>query len=1211
MPKSTIICLVLASSLLLSVLGFNYPPAPAVAATDELQWLPVNIPAEGKNGKWQLAAASDVDYLAMARDGTIYAYANPSGTNYTLFKSVDSGESWSYTGNVTGAIVAIATAPDDANAVYYATNSTVYKSSDGGAGFTSLPSNPGGAGSNNITITSLSIASLNSSRIVAVGTRDRDSAQFGGVYTVNESDLSAGWVNTGIGNYDVLSVAFSPNYATDRQLIAVATDEINTLVAIRTGTNGWGTVSGNATISGVVPGKATIALPVDYNAVFFLAVDTGNNSGDVYRIDRRVSPSSSSATDLNIASADNLTGIDVAGLAVSGNTTTGYNILAGTTNGTRVYTSANSGQNWSRSTKEPTGQSKTRLLMSSNFATSRRAYAVTSGAGSAFSYTIDGGLTWNQLSLIDTTITAIVDMAVSPKYGQDSILFLLTWGGEHSLWRSRDSGVRWERVFTGTLAVSSSLTHLELSPQYGTNESVVYLAGGASGQWAIWKSGDNGQTFTRRLASFPIDILTVVNNDNLFLGSYNSTNGLVYSTNNSGVSYSAPSVVGSQPLKSLVLSPGYAQDKTILIGNTNGWVYWSVDNATSFEPLPSDAVAPPLSGNVFVAFDPLFSQSKIVYAASDTLSTSSSKERIYRFIIGKSRRWESVDSTLPVASKFTQLSLFRDGTLYAANSMPNGGVERSLNTASPQNIVFETVILGLTDNATLTGLWVSGNQLWSIDTRNSRLVTYIDTLTVSANPVSPAKTASGVANRGTSIEWETLRGATEYEWQIDYDAGFSSVPSVLDGDTKAGSARLPVLDMATTYYWRVRATKPTLGPWSAISSFNTLLGTSGVLPELYSPKAGADVVPVKPVFQWGAVNGAQQYELVVSANASFSNPVIAKVGASSLSTTAWQSNISLDYDTTYFWKIRGISTNSYSLWSAASAFTIVSPPLPPVAPPPVTPPPVVVITPELYSPGAGANGVSLKPVFQWSSIVGTDRYEMLVSVNFSFSNPIIAKIGADALPATAWQSNISLDYDTTYFWKIRAGGADSWSAIGAFTTVSPPPLPSPPSPLPLPLPPSPTLPSPVPVLPLRAAEIVTPKTGAGGIAIKPLFQWSVVDGAEKYELLVSPDVSFSIPVIVRIGGYALPATAWHSEIALEYGTTYYWKIRDVGTNNSGDWGTVGIFTTESLPPLPLSPAPPAQPSLPSWVINLGIGLLVVIGLLLVIILVMVISMRNY
>lgn len=1207
MPKSVILCLTLAVVLVLSVLGLNYVPDPAVAAPDELQWSPVNIPVEGKNGKWQLAAGADVEHLAMARDGTLYACANFTGTNYTLFKSIDSGESWSYIGNITGGIIAIATAPDDANAVYYATNITVYKSSDGGTAFTPLPPNPGGAGSNNIIITSLSITSLDGRRIIAVGTRDRDGAQFGGVYTVNESDLSTGWVNTGIGNYDVLAVAFSPNYATDRQLIAVATDEVDTLVAIRSGTTGWGTVSGNATISGVVPVKATVALSGDYNTIFFLGIETGNNSGDVYRIERRLAPASSNSTDLNIAAADNLTGIDIAGVAVSGNTGS-YYLLAGTATGTRVYVSANNGQSWSRSVKEPTGQSKTRLLMASNFAASRRAYAVTSGTSSAFSCTVDGGLTWNQLSLIDTTIAAIVDVVVSPKYGQDNTLFLLTWGGEHSVWRSQNGGVRWERVFTGTLAGASSITHLELSPQYGTNASAVFLAGGAGGQWAIWKSADNAQTFTRRSASFPIDILTVVNNDSLFLGSYNGTSGLVYGTTNGGVSYSTPSVVGNQPLKSFVLSPGYAQDKTILAGNANGWVYWSVDSGTSFELLPSDAVAPPLTGNIFVAFDPGFAQSKVVYAASDTLSTSSSKERIFRFIIGKSRRWESIDITLPAGSKLTQLSLFLDGTLYAANSMSNGGTERSLNPASSLNPIFETVTWGLTDNATLTGLWVSGNQLWSIDTRNSRLMTYIDSLTVPANLTSPANNSPGVGNRNTFLEWGILRGATEYKWQLDYVAGFSSVPSVFEGDVASGSARLPVLEMATTYYWRVRATKPTLSPWSTISSFTTLLGTSGANPELYSPKAGAVEVPQKPVFQWSAVTGAERYELLVSANVSFSNPIIARVGADALSTTAWQSNISLDYDTTYFWRIRGISTNSYSVWSAASAFTIMAPPSPPPSPPQL-----VVIVPELYSPRAGADGVPVKPVFQWSSIVGAERYELLVSKALSFSDPIIAKIGTDSLPATAWQSNISLDYDTTYYWKIRAGGADSWSAVGAFTTVSPPPLPLPPSP---PLSPAPTLPSPATALPLRVSEIVTPKTGADGIAINPLFQWSAVDGAERYELLVSADVAFSNPIIVRIGGYALPAVAWHSEIALDHHTTYYWKIRAIATNNSGDWSTVGIFTTESPSPpppspLPLSPPPPtpSQTSLPSWVLYLGIGLLVVIGLLLVIILILVISMR--
>jgi hypothetical protein len=44
------------------------------------------------------------------------------------------------------------------------------------------------------------------------------------------------------------------------------------------------------------------------------------------------------------------------------------------------------------------------------------------------------------------------------------------------------------------------------------------------------------------------------------------------------------------------------------------------------------------------------------------------------------------------------------------------------------------------------------------------------------------------------------------------------------------------------------------------------------------------------------------------------------------------------------------------------------------------------------------------------------------------------------LPATAWQSNVNLEYGTTYYWKIRAGSPGSysdWSAVSAFTTVLP------------------------------------------------------------------------------------------------------------------------------------------------------------------------------
>jgi len=129
--------------LLLSLLGLG---TPAIAAPDTVKWSQVNLPTEGESGNWVLASGSDVQHLTMAIDGTLYCYANPSGTSYTLFKSTDGGYSWSYTGKVKDTIVDIATAPDNASIVYYATSSDVYQSTDAGDSFSQLPPNPGGAG---------------------------------------------------------------------------------------------------------------------------------------------------------------------------------------------------------------------------------------------------------------------------------------------------------------------------------------------------------------------------------------------------------------------------------------------------------------------------------------------------------------------------------------------------------------------------------------------------------------------------------------------------------------------------------------------------------------------------------------------------------------------------------------------------------------------------------------------------------------------------------------------------------------------------------------------------------------------------------------------------------------------------------------------------------------------------------------------------------
>jgi len=907
---------------LVVLLGLLSPTCPVFASPDVVKWSKFNIPTEGKAGDWGLAHDSDVQHLTLASDGTLYAYGK--GLSYTLYKSTDNGISWSYIGKVQDSIVDIAIAPD--NVVYYATSSHIYRSTDGGETFVQLP-NPGGAGSNNVAITSIDVTRLNNN-LIAVGTRDTDNGEYGGIYLLDEANLFT-WADTSLGNYDVYAVVFSPNYPADRQLIAVVSNETDTLITTNFGGAGWGSTK----IDNLVPGAASIAFPEDYDpsiiASYFVAIDSGLNKGDAYRVENSV------VTDLNIGADYNLSNVDVTGLAVSGDRAKA-NLIAGAAASAEVYFSPDGGRNWTRSTKPPTGQSKTYVVMAADFADSSIAYAATSGIESGFSISRDGGVIWNQLSLIDTTLSEIVDLAPSPN-SQDNAMFMLTFGGKHSLWHSLNGGTNWERVYTSALADVDQIDRVALPPQYNSDNQAVFIAGTSDSNPAIWKSIDNGQTFARRIVPFPIDAWAVVDNTTLFIGSFDGSNGLVYRTTNSGSIYSEGAVVGSQSLNSIVVSPNYDEDETILVGNKDGWVYWSEDNGASFEPLPPDATSKPLSGNITVAFDPKYSNNNTVYAASDTAGKG-----IYRFIIGKSDSWESIDS--PTGGMIGQLIVSDEGTLYATNFKTSGGMERCLNPTYPLGPTFETVTKGLGDGAKLIGLWGSGDSLWSIDTAHTSLMTYTDSLAQPVILTSPANKATGVGTiinyiiKNASLDWETLNGATEYKWQLNYDTEFSSVPTGFEGDTRASSAQLPALDPATTYYWRVRATTPVLSRWSDKWSFTTSFGTEAYAPELESPQAAAIGVPVKPIFQWSAIAGADSYELVVSTEAKLDNPTILKSGAYALPTTAWQSNIELNYDTTYYWKVRAVSSDTYSPWSAVSAFiTTDPPPEPQSTPPPESP----------------------------------------------------------------------------------------------------------------------------------------------------------------------------------------------------------------------------------------------------------------------------------
>lgn len=583
--------------------------------------------------------------------------------------------------------------------------------------------------------------------------------------------------------------------------------------------------------------------------------------------------------------------------------------------------------------------------MAADFPVSRQAYAATSGTESGVSRTVDGGITWNQTGLIDTAVTSIVDLGASAGYQADGTVFLLTWGGKHSLWR-RDAAARWERIFSSALPGVDSLAGVRLAPGYGQSSRTLFVAGTASGSSAIWRARDGGQNFENaRLTidpatggSFPIDAWEVTGEDTLLIAGLTTTSKFYRSTDG-GWSYRPGTVVGTNQVKSIAVSSGYPGDRTILVGNAAGWVYISRDDGLTFQPLPADAVSAPLAGSLSVAFAPDFERSGIVYAAS-----SSTDKGIYRLVTGRDSRWQSIDGTLPAGSSLSKIGLSAEGVLYGGNLKAGGGLERSLDPDYSLGPAFETVTRGLETNAKLDGLWLAGGRLWSVDTANKWLVFYRDTLTAPVALNTPDNGASGLGIlvnyqiSNLSLDWATLDGASEYRWQIDADTDLSSVPDGFEGTTGASQVRLPRLEPATRYYWRVRATSPVLSPWSEKRSFVTSLGSTYASPRLVSPAAGDQQVVSRPVFQWDEVAGSSGYELMVSEEVAFARPTLVKAGETAISSTAWQADLKLVPGTTYYWRVRALGDGTTSAWSATRAFTTA--PLLPLPVPVVTPPPM-------------------------------------------------------------------------------------------------------------------------------------------------------------------------------------------------------------------------------------------------------------------------------
>jgi hypothetical protein len=659
------------------------------------------------------------------------------------------------------------------------------------------------------------------------------------------------------------AVAFSPNFFSDQVMVAVTGDPadddlIFQIYSFNSGT--WNSGAFSAYPVDLVQSSetfatidaASIAMAPDYLgsddsmrvAFVGLTVDSGTTmeTSGIFRLDDDDIETLRDEKEINSVAFD------------------GSLLVAGRYDTTGVYRSTDAldsdpSTSGSTGTKEPGGTGMCIVGIAGD-----TVVAGTSGDESAFAYSEDNGKSFSDLSMIDTALTVLSDVAVTPDGGT---VYLVTADGDPdmSVWRLDD---RWERIY-----------HLQDSPDADndyiirlapSDSDVIYLANAGEDNVYYSDSAGTEKWHTRiykETATGVIDMAVETDGDTLYIL---TTNGYVSKSTNRGFTWGSKKSSKLSGGSSMIASLG---EDLLLAGSSDGRVAYSTDGNSTWTKISNDGWAG--GANAVQATATGLADGDFVIAACGA--------GVNAWELGSDDEWDDISpSAFSTGNVSTGIGIM-EGVLYV---IADGGgadsiVARTL-TPTSDSPTWSTKVASAANFAaapTALRMSVSGDvtKLWALDTTGQALFSYKDPLaTVGVDMSLPADDAvipfNPVSGAALQIIFTWLSPSdkvTDFDFAIATDSGFDEV--VLDTSVAKSSGTWDEGDIIsqmvgpglaspfgisfnpeTTYYWRVRvdAAGPVRSAWSETRSF-----TMGGLPEAQAPviieQPPAPVIEVPPM----------------------------------------------------------------------------------------------------------------------------------------------------------------------------------------------------------------------------------------------------------------------------------------------------------------------------------------------------------------------------
>ncbi len=824
-----------------------------------------------------------------------------------------------------------------------------------------------------------------------------------------------GWDNAGkstaFTSVTITDIQFPLTWAADKSVLVVTIKDDWETVHLQTGT--WGETPGWnwKSIAGIDAVKITtqdlptlgrliagITLPSDYSAttsdkryawVWVNYGSSSNPAATIYVVKNNkaetVGPKGQvEGGELWLTNVSYLGSI-AEGKAIAGVLGTGSDDWTECCYGVQVYRNDNITHmdiccyGWEEACKLPTG----RYAMAAFYVSADKAYAVALyGDGSydesAWSVSFDDGDVWNQLSLVDTQIDYLSDVAVSPNCNKIMLVSVNVDSGCgcDSVWLKADdlpeaeeySG-KWLRTWCGQLG-DEQYGLLRLAPEEN-NGDTVYLVDRGTGT-VYWNEMETFSCWNSGSAVKITNIVDLAVKDKSTIYAL-GLNGDVAMSDNYARAWHTP--VDSKVDSGWTIA---VKGDDILVGGQDGDVSYSDDGGETFTALEEN---PSIDGLVTVAFDSYFDQNNTIYAATAT-ALAGDKNGIYRWVIDESGKWENMGAAPYDCTSydFTGLvlgfnpgnpktSADTGGVLYASYIAVNEdgevvtGVARSLNPAktiaclscvewdylvqglTPDAEAFYFMpkalkICGCTDPTTNTKLFAIDGSSYDMEKAKTGTVwTFEDCYAKKApevtsptgNTTIPAD-ACACANAPFNVKWDRLCDACGYEIEFALDEDFTTamkaIPVTPTGGAPsylvAGGADGQGLSLETTYYLRIRASKAATGQvihswWSDPLKITIAPSTGQAVITLVSPVPGAQEVATKNLgFSWNMLAAADKFDWNLSTNADLSSPVESKTG---LTNTAYTCTKTLTYGTTYYWQVTAYNKGATISTSAVGTFT--------------------------------------------------------------------------------------------------------------------------------------------------------------------------------------------------------------------------------------------------------------------------------------------------